>query len=208
VWQRVKNILVTALVLALCGAVAVLWIRGNRGGTVRIRLDPPAIVREIQQLNEIVTVRYVVQKVIGLDEEKVPFGSESLLLLVRAEVLGGIDLAGLQAADVKIGADGGVTVRLPAARVLHAYIDEKETKVWDRHKTWWTPWVAYNPDLDQKARRLALESVQTAAIEMGLLETAQQNASRAIQQVLGIAGVTRLTVIPTPPAPRTVEPSN
>ena len=45
------------------------------------------MVREIQQLNELVSVKYTIQKVVGLKEKKAPFGSEKLLLIVQAEVL-------------------------------------------------------------------------------------------------------------------------
>ncbi len=44
-------------------------------------LDPVAVVHQNPaRLNELVSVKYTVQKVVGLEEEKVPFGSEKLLL--------------------------------------------------------------------------------------------------------------------------------
>src|SRR5579862_425661 len=65
-------------------------------------LDASVVVHEIQSLNELVSVKYTVQKVVGLEEKKVPLGSEKLLLFVQAEVLAGIDLSGLTARDVKL----------------------------------------------------------------------------------------------------------
>ena len=58
-------------------------------------------MREIQRLNELVSVKYTIQRVVGLEEQKVPLGSEKLLLIVQAEVLAGIDLSTLKPGDVK-----------------------------------------------------------------------------------------------------------
>src|SRR6187431_1629205 len=66
--------------------------------------DMPGLIREVQQLNELVSVKYLIQKVVGLKEDKVPFGSESILLVVQGTVLGGVDLKNLQERD--IGVDG------------------------------------------------------------------------------------------------------
>ena len=59
-------------------------------------LDSPAIVRQIQGLSELVSVKYTVQKVVGLEEKKKPVGSEKLLLIVQAEVLGGGRSSGVE----------------------------------------------------------------------------------------------------------------
>src|ERR1700759_4874725 len=58
-------------------------------------LDAPAAVHQIQRLNELVAVKYTVQKVVGIEEKQVPLGSEKLLLFVQAEVLAGIDLSAI-----------------------------------------------------------------------------------------------------------------
>lgn len=134
----------------------------------------------------------------GLKEDKVPFGSESVLLLVQATVLGGVDLATLTASQVQVTADRQITITLPAAKVLHVYINEQETRVWDRSKTWWTPWVAANPQLEQQARQLALESMQQAALAMGLLTNAQHNAETTLRRVLQATGTRAVTFLPAP----------
>ena len=141
--------------------------------------------------NELVTVKYSIQKVIGLKEEKPPvgLGSEQVLLMVQADVLGGIDLAAMSTNDVQVAADGSVTAKLPPPKVMHVYVDEKQTRVWDRSKTWWTPWVGYDPELEQKARLAALEAVQAAALEMGILSNAQENAEKTIGKFLLTTGV-------------------
>ena len=189
-FRKIKFYAVTVLILALAGSTAYLyWFGRPRGETVvHRRIDPPAIVQEIQALSELVTTKYGIQKVIGLEEEKIPFGSEQLLILVRGEVLGGIDLSRLSESDLSVGADNSLAIRLPPPRVLHVYLVEKDTQTWDRKTTWWTPWVKPNPELEKKARLIALEAVQAAAMEMGILQKAQENAETAIAAVLATAG--------------------
>jgi hypothetical protein len=187
-WNRIKFYAVLTLLLALAAAALYYRLLAGRGGTVHRTLDPAAVVQQIQPLQELVTVRYRVQKAIGLKEEKVPFGAEQVLLLVQANVLGGVDLATLTPADVRVGADRDVTITLPPPRVLHVFIDDKDTQVWDRSKTWWTPWVAYNPQLEQQARQAALEAVQQTALQMGILSNAQQNAETTLRAVLRASG--------------------
>jgi len=189
-WKRIKFYTVSTIIIAL--GVTALYFRyqAKHGvGAVRRVIDPPAVVRQIQQLQQLVTVKYVVQKAIGLEEEKVPFGSEKISLLVQATVLGGIDFSGFAAQDVTVGADKSLTIKLPPSAILHIYINEKETQVWDRSKTWWTPWVPFDRELEQKARLAALESVQAAARAMGILRDAQDNAESTIRLLLRPLGI-------------------
>jgi len=187
-WKRIKFYAVSAIIVILGAACLYLYCFGRREQVVRRVVDAPAVLKEIQRVSDLVTVKYSIQKVVGLREEKVPFGSEQVLLMVQAEVLGGVDLAALGTNDVQIGANNVITTRLPPPTVMHVYIDERQTRVWDRSKTWWTPWVPYNPELEQKARLAALEAVRAAAIEMGILSNAQVNAERTIRGLLQTMG--------------------
>jgi hypothetical protein len=157
-------------------------------------LDASAVVHEIQRLNELVSVKYTVQKVVGLEEKKVPLGSEKLLLFVQAEVLAGIDLSVLAPGDVKMLSDKRVRIALPPPKIVHIVIDEKETRVWDRRITWWTPWVPFNPDLERQARLTARDAIERAATEMGILDQARRNAEAGIQSLLEAFGVKLVTV--------------
>jgi hypothetical protein len=157
-------------------------------------LDAVTVVHEIQRLNELVSVKYTVQKVVGLEEQKVPFGSEKLLLFVQAEVLAGIDLSVLASGDVKMLSAGRMQVVLPPPKIVHIVIDDKQTKVWDRRITWWTPWVPFNPDLERQARLAARDAIERGAIEMGILSQARRNADTGIRSLLETLGIKSVTV--------------
>jgi hypothetical protein len=176
-------------------AIAFLSSRNlAREGSPGRSLDAANVVYEIQRLNELVSVKYTVQKVVGLEQQKVPFGSEKLLLFVQAEALAGIDLSSLAASDVKLLPARRMQVVLPPPKIVHIVIDDKQTKVWDRRITWWTPWVPFNPDLERQARLAAKDSIERAAIEMGILDQARRNAEVGIRSLLETFGVKSVSV--------------
>src|SRR6266478_191143 len=98
-WRKTKFYFVWLLILGLAG-LALYYRYFPQQGLIRRTVDTPALVQQIQRLNELVTVKYSIQKVIGLEEQKVPFGSEKVLLMVQATVLGGVDLAQISTQDV------------------------------------------------------------------------------------------------------------
>jgi hypothetical protein len=171
--------------LVFVAAIATLWFSRRE----RPQLDSPGLLMQVRQLSQLATVQYTIQKVIGLTEDKQPVGSESILLIIQANVQAGVDLANLRGEDATVYPDKTVALRLPRAKILNLFIDEKETKVWDRQKTWWTPWVPYSLDLEHRARLAGLEAVKNAALEMGILTQADRNAETSIRGLLALAGV-------------------
>ena len=188
--RRVPVALIAAAVVVV---LTMIWM-ARQGG--RPLVDPPSILLQVQQLNQLTTVRYTIQKVIGITEQKQPMGSEAILLIVQARVEAGVDLSGLRQEDLTVRGDGTVVVRMPAAKVFNVTVDEAETKVWDRTKTWWTPWVPYGLDLEQRARRAGVEVIEKAALEMGILGQAERNAETSIRGLLGLAGIKDVLVVP------------
>jgi hypothetical protein len=146
--------------------------------------DSRAIITQIKSLKQLVTVRYSIQRVVGLKEPKVPLGEESILLMVRGEALAGVDLDGVRPRDISYSGWRTLTIKLPGAKLFNVFLDEKDTQVWDRQITWWTPWVAPDPDLEHQARLRALDDIRSAALNMGILDQAQKNAEIAIRDVL------------------------
>ncbi len=148
------------------------------------RLDSRAVVTQIKQLKQLVTVRYTIQRVVGLKEPKQPLGEESILLMVQGEALAGVDLDGITPRNITYSGKRTIVIAVPRAKLFNTFLDEKQTKVWDRHITWWTPWVPYDPDLEHKARLEAIDDLRTAALRMGILDQAQKNTESAIRDLL------------------------
>ena len=173
-----------------------IWQHFSQPSRLSRSLDAPTILHEIQGLSQLTSVKYTIQKVVGLEEEKHPFGSEKILLFVQADVLAGIDLSHLTPEDVRNLPGGKVKIALPNAAIEDIVIDDKASRVWDRSITWWTPWVPYNNDLERQARLKAREEIEKAAIEGGILDQARQNAEAGVRRFLDVIGIPQLVFEP------------
>ena len=209
-WKKIKFYTVSAVVIALGLTAIYFWLKSSGSGTPRVAFEPSAIVVQIERLNQLVVVKYTLQQVIEMEQSRPLYGNEKLLLLVHGKVLGGVDLSRLTPQDVRIGRDKkSVMVNLPPPRILEAFLDEKETRVWNS-VSWWTPWVASNPDLQKEARLLALDKMKGAAREMGILNESQRNAETSISGLLTAMGFETVEfcqpAAAVVPSTRTMEP--
>ena len=179
----------TALLFVLIVGL-IVYARVYAPGATWLRpFDTPAVVNQVRGLKELVTVRYVVQKVVGLTETHVPVGEESILLMVQGRAQAGVDLAAITQYDVQVTGKK-VKIRLPQAQVFDVFIDEKNTKVWDRRITWWTPWISPDINLEHKARLTAIDDIRKTVLDMGILRDAESSARKAITDLVGLMGGT------------------
>src|SRR5260221_7709658 len=98
--KRLKFYTVCMLVVAVIAAIVYLRYFAPAEPIVHRTVDPPAILQQIQALKELVTVKYTIQKVIGLQEETGPFSKEWVLVVGQDTVLGGVAFAELRSGDV------------------------------------------------------------------------------------------------------------
>lgn len=176
-WKIIAAVACVALAIVL--AVNFVYLHFSSNAALH-SLNSASVVTQIKQLKELVTIRYSLQRVVGLTEPRGAFGEESILLMVQGEVQAGVDLAAMKPGNITRSGNHVITIRLPRAKLLNAYIDETQTKVWDRHVSWWTPWIPADPDLEHKARLQALDDLRSAALRMGILNESQKNAESAI----------------------------
>src|SRR5580692_3425912 len=138
-----ETLLGVALTVVLLGAV--VWLSTGlglfhllgslRGDRTQFNVDQPTVVHQIQQLQRLETVSYTMDKIIS-GEHANPYlpqflAGDRLLLVVHGEVVGGINLAGLQPSDVVIRG-GKVSIQLPLAEVFSTRIDNAKTRVYSR----------------------------------------------------------------------------
>lgn len=177
-----------ALIFLIIGLI--VYARIYAPGATWLRpIDAPAVVIQIRELKELVTVRYVVQKVVGMTEPHQPLGEESILLMVQGHAQAGVDLAEITQYDVQVSGKK-IKIRLPHAQILDVSIDEQNTKVWDRRITWWTPWVSPDVNLEHKARLTAVDDIRKTVLDMGILRDAESSARTAIRDLAGAMGAT------------------
>src|ERR1700761_4645094 len=96
-WRAAAIILGSAFFILL---IAVL-VTGHLRAVFGLQsLDSSAVITQVKSLKQLVTVRYTIQRVVGLREPKTPLGEESILIMVQGEALAGVDLEALTPRDV------------------------------------------------------------------------------------------------------------
>ncbi len=173
--------------------VGILHLLGLfRSGKVQINTDQPAVVRQIQQLQRLETVSYTMDKIISGERNNPyfpqPLAGERLLLIVHGEVVAGVNLAGLTPNDVTIsGRD--VTVRLPKAEIFSTRLDNAKTRVYSRDTGIFS---VPDPNLESQVRLEAERQLHDAALNDGILKTADENARQTITSLLAGLGFNKV----------------
>ena len=182
---------ITLLVWLITGAGLVRLIATLRGGAV-IQASQPTVVRQIQQLQRLETVRYTMDKIISGERGSAYLPkflvSDRLLLIVHGEVIGGVDLSKLRPSDVTVQGRT-VTVHLPNPEILVTRVDNAKTRVYSRDTGLFS---SPDPNLESEVREEAERQLQQAAQQDGILKTAQDNARSALITILKGLGFERV----------------
>src|SRR5205809_6029133 len=97
--------------------------------------ETATILKQVQGLSELVTVKFVFEKAVRFDdaEQHTVFADlrkSSILLLAHGVVKAGVDLSQLNPEDVQVSGSK-VAVTLPRAVVTDAYLDDRQTQVFE-----------------------------------------------------------------------------
>jgi hypothetical protein len=137
-----------------------------------------AILQQVQTLSELVTVKYVMEKV-EIQEDPPQntirrfFPDDTRVILVAHGIVkAGVDLSKMKPEDLRLSGKQ-VTMALPRAQITDAYLDERETKIIEHNTSFLRD---FNKDLEQTARLNAVEDIRRAARTSGILKDADDRA--------------------------------
>lgn len=153
--------------------------------------DPVTIIYEIRSLARLETAQYSMEKIItaeaGQGELSFLFG-DKLLFVAHGKVIAGVDLEKLKPEDLWVQ-NGVLYVRLPAAEIFMATLDNDLSYVYDRETGILRRGEIH---LETLARQAAVREIEKAAIADGILDWAQLNAESYLSRLfrsLGYADV-------------------
>ena len=165
------------------GVIGLIFGRMLPQGSVPLIANTTTIVKQIQSLNELSTVRYTLEKVVILEDVKW-YGGNRVVLVASGVVKAGVDLGKMSEGDVLISGDV-LTIKLPKAEVLDAYLKDRETKVLDRSTGLFRE---FDKDLEQEARKQAVGPMLIAAKKNGIVADAEERAVLQLQAFFGKLG--------------------
>ncbi|HEY4416111.1 MAG TPA: DUF4230 domain-containing protein [Verrucomicrobiae bacterium] len=199
-----RQILVT-ITLALI-FIAGIWLGFKltlftKAGAALREENTATVVQQVQTLGDLVTVKYVMERVVILNSPPASMmgqlfaGENRLMLLAHGTVKAGIDLKQIQPADVVV--DGKkITIHLPVPRITDAYLDETQTKVIDWQRGFLRD---FDKDLESAARQNAVDDLRRAARANGILKDADERARMQLAQLFHQAGYDQIEFVSQTP---------
>ena len=193
-----RRITVSGLILAVIFGLGLMfgvllphWAGGRRPPQV---YNTATILKQVQTLSELVTVKYVMEKVEILEDPPqglvafVPGTTGRVILVAHGVVKAGVDLSQLKPADLQVS-QTKVSLRLPPARITDAYLDESQTQVVE-HTSGLLRML--NKDLEQTTRQNALDDIRRAARGNGIVKDAEDRARGQLTHLLQNLGFTNV----------------
>jgi hypothetical protein len=185
---------VALVVSGVTGTGLFRLLRSYAQGSV-IHIDQPTVVRQIQQLQRLETVRFSMDKIIS-GEHQNPYlpkflVGDRLLLVVHGEVIAGVDLSQLEPQNVSLHGRS-ISLRLPKSQILLTRIDNSKTRVYSRDTGLFS---SPDPNLESQVRQEAERELQEAALQDNILKTADDNARTTLSALLRSLGFTNVEFV-------------
>jgi hypothetical protein len=179
---------VLAIIFAAGLFLGALFYRFVVPQTPRI-LNTATILKKVQTLSQFVTVKYNLEKVVVLDDVKW-YGDSHVVLVAHGVVKAAINLDQLSPGDIQISGSK-IRIDLPRSRVVDAYLDDQKTQIVERYTG---VLRVFDKDLEQNARRQAVEELRLAALQNGILDEASERARSQLAVLFYQAGFTEVEV--------------
>ncbi|HEY0795356.1 MAG TPA: DUF4230 domain-containing protein [Acidisarcina sp.] len=168
------------------------------GRPLRIDTSLPTVVNKIQRLQRLETIDYTMDKIVEGDRESAILpdflAGDKLLLVTHGEVIAGVDMSLITAANIQITGNGNsrrVEVHLPPAQILVVRLDNSKTKVYSRVTGLFVP---VDPNLESEVRSKAEDQFKQGALADGILDKARQNAAASVTAMLLGLGFNQVSV--------------
>jgi hypothetical protein len=181
-------------------ALAVVFVAGLWLGPVALRsmglggslksYNTVTVLRQVQTLSQLVTVKFVMEKVVVLEDVKW-FGESRVLLVAHGIVKAGVNFDQMTAEDLRISGKQ-ISVRLPPPQITDAYLDDKQTRVIERSTGLLR---VFDKDLEQTARQNAVDDIRRAARTAGILRDAEERAQAQVRNLCQQLGFEEIEVV-------------
>ncbi|MCC7361352.1 MAG: DUF4230 domain-containing protein [Anaerolineales bacterium] len=186
---------------ATAGAGLVTQVNEIMHPTPKVYPDPVSVVLQVKALSRLESAQYTIEKVITAETGQGSLGAlfgDRLLFVGHGDVIAGVDLSRVQTSDITITEDGRVTFIMPAPEIFFTALDNDKSYVYDRETGLFTKG---DENLETQARQVATVEIERAALEGGILTTAQTNAQAFMESLLISLGFSQVVIVQATPIP-------
>ncbi len=177
--------------------VVLASVLGSVLGIYFLRLSQPkpsarihntsSMLKQVQALSELSTIKYIFEKIVVLEDVKW-YGENRVTLIAHGIVKAGMDFQRLGTNDLSIS-EKKISIALPPPQILDAYLDDKKTQVMERSTGLMR---SFDRDLEQNARRQAVDDLKRAARYNGILKEADERARLQLSFLFHQLGFTEI----------------
>lgn len=176
-YKQMKTLLRFLVPLALIGII--IWLVKDRfSPSTKVESRHQILVERIEAMGKLELVKYRFSDVIEHKNISTYLPDASVLLIVKADAVGCIDLSKLKAEDVTVSGDSASIV-LPKAELCYVKIDHKASKVYDTKMAFFR-----ESDLVDEAFKGAEVEITKQVQKSDILAQTQSNARHVFQPLL------------------------
>ena len=179
-----------AAIIALCLIFAAYSPTGGLFRSPRMT-GPATLLRQVQSLSQLVTVKYVLEKVVDVRDTKWYPGGENKVLLVAL---------GIVNAGINLTISSRRTSRSPAKKSPSPFpIPSSPISIWTTTHTRVLDRTtgllrAFDKDLEQNARKQAVDELRVLALDREILKDAQERAKSQLTAFFLQAGFAEVEI--------------
>jgi len=181
--KLLKVLIVLGLIISITWFV---WERIKPGPTKDTRHQ--VLVEKIEGMGKLELVKYRLSDVVEHKNMTAYLPDASVLLIIKADAVGCIDLTKLKAEDVKVLEDS-VIINLPRPEICYVKIDHKDSKVYDTKMAFFR-----EATLVDEAFKAAEEEITNQVKKSDILEQTKSNATHVLRPLLEGLGYKKINL--------------
>ncbi len=182
-----KKFLYTVILIAIAGIAAwVIWKRFSNENTVDSRHQ--ILVERIEAMGKLELVKYRLSDVVEHKNISMYLPDASVLLIVKADAVGCVDLSKLTSDDVEVLEDS-VTIRLPQPEICYVRIDHDNSRVYDTKMAFFR-----EAQLVDAAYKAAEVQIRKEVKQSDILEQTKANATNVFRPLLEGLGYKKINL--------------
>ena len=185
-----KNARLLLIVFGLGAFLALgLWLgfllqRLSSGNTTVY--NTATVLRQVQTLSQLVTVKYVMEKVVVYEDVKwFPGGDNRVMIIAHGIVKAGVDFQKLKPEDIEVTGKQ-VKLNLPNPQITDCYLDDNQTQIVERSTGLLRE---FDKNLEQTARQIAVDDIRRGARYAGILKDADERARTQVEKLFQQLGL-------------------
>lgn len=170
----------------LIGGTWFIWTRIQPGTSKETKHQ--VLLESIESMGKLELVKYRLSDVLEHKELSTFLPEASVLLIIKAEAVGCIDLSKLQSSDVTLIADS-VHIQLPQPEICYVKIDHQNSKVYDTKMAFFR-----EASLVDEAYKNAEQEIQKQVRKSDIIEQTRINAVHVLRPLINGLGYQKIGI--------------